>query len=135
MRVDKIPTMNAEQLISIQGVLHARERQLCSQLQSAIFELFGSDLPGLASNESLRHQASKSLFDDDNNAYIRRNINELMAIESAREAINQGLYGECEKCHGEIEFSRLLALPWATCCRECQKHINRPEPTLSQAHA
>ena len=127
--------MNVEQLISIQGVLHARERQLCSQLQSAIFELFGSDLPGFAPNGSLRLQTSKSLFDDDNNAFIRRNINELMAIESAREAINQGHYGECEKCHGEIEFSRLLALPSATCCRECQKHINRPAPTLSQAHA
>ena len=127
--------MNVEQLISIQCALNERERQLCGQLRSAIFETFGSDLPGLASNESLPLHASKSLFDDYSNAFIRRNINELMAIEAAREAINQGHYGECEKCHREIEFSRLLALPSATCCRECQKHINRPAPTLSQAHA
>ena len=125
-REAELPMLNVVQLISIQGALRGRELRLCSQLRSAIIETFGGDLPGFVSNVPYRLYTAKSIFDDDKSGVVRRNINELMAIESAREAIKNGYYGVCEACHGEIEFSRLLVLPATTHCRECQKLMNDP---------
>jgi RNA polymerase-binding transcription factor DksA len=127
--------INAKQLASILGALSERERQLCRQLRCTIFDTFGSDLPSFESNHTHRHDAAKSLFDNDESGLNRRIVNELMAIESAREAINHGNYGVCEMCHGEIEFTRLQALPATTLCRECQKHINRPTVPLLVARS
>jgi RNA polymerase-binding protein DksA len=40
----------------------------------------------------------------------------LAAIDAALKRIDDGTYGQCERCGQAIESERLEALPWATLC-------------------
>lgn len=46
---------------------------------------------------------------------------ELANIERALLKMKQGSYGECEICNCKIPLARLNALPYATCCIDCQR--------------
>lgn len=52
---------------------------------------------------------------------------ELQKINDALGRISDGSYGVCEDCEGEIPLARLQALPYATCCVQCQA---QREPAL-----
>jgi RNA polymerase-binding transcription factor DksA len=43
----------------------------------------------------------------------------LAEVDAALTRIDQGTFGRCEKCAKEIARARLLALPYARCCRAC----------------
>jgi RNA polymerase-binding protein DksA len=42
-------------------------------------------------------------------------------ITAALERINQGNYGRCEECQGEIPKARLQAVPYARFCVDCAR--------------
>jgi DnaK suppressor protein len=42
-------------------------------------------------------------------------------IDLALARIRSGQYGWCERCHAEIDVQRLMALPQAGLCMECQR--------------
>jgi len=44
----------------------------------------------------------------------------LNQIDRALEKMEQGRYGICDRCGGEIDRARLKALPWANLCLACQ---------------
>jgi len=44
----------------------------------------------------------------------------LMRIESALAELDDGSYGDCVSCHGEIATERLQALPFAIRCTRCE---------------
>jgi DnaK suppressor protein len=46
---------------------------------------------------------------------------ELAQVEQALERMRSGQYGLCEDCDQPIPTMRLQALPYATCCVECQR--------------
>lgn len=48
---------------------------------------------------------------------------ELASIENALERIQTGEYGKCEGCRSAIPLVRLQALPYATCCIDCQQKL------------
>ena len=45
----------------------------------------------------------------------------LQLIEEALERMNDGTYGTCVACGGEMQTKRLDAVPWARHCIECQQ--------------
>jgi RNA polymerase-binding transcription factor DksA len=45
----------------------------------------------------------------------------LKCISEAVERIDNGTYGECLHCGGDIDEETLDALPWVTFCRRCAK--------------
>jgi RNA polymerase-binding protein DksA len=47
----------------------------------------------------------------------------LGSIELALEKIEEGTYGRCEECEGEIAKQRLQAIPYAVHCIRCATHI------------
>lgn len=49
----------------------------------------------------------------------------LAAIDAALERIDEGTYGQCERCGQEIESDRLEALPWATLCIDDKRRDER----------
>ncbi len=49
----------------------------------------------------------------------------LRQVKEALKNIEKGEYGECNNCGCEIEEKRLLALPLARNCLECQEEIDR----------
>ena len=46
-------------------------------------------------------------------------------IDAALKRIDDGTYGSCTNCGGQIPEERLEALPWATLCIECQREQER----------
>ncbi len=47
--------------------------------------------------------------------------NVLVLVEEALRRIDQGSYGECVHCGGEMQVKRLEAVPWARHCIPCQE--------------
>lgn len=45
----------------------------------------------------------------------------LQLVEEALRRINEGSYGECVHCGGEMQQKRLEAVPWARHCIPCQE--------------
>ena len=118
--------LTANEIIEIQCALEAIERRLSAQIRGAINRKFGHDLPELECNRDNPRPSVPSLFDDSNIGFIRREVNELLAVDAAREAIMQGTYGACAMCHQTNEFQRLRARPTSVYCLPCQKQLNHP---------
>lgn len=49
----------------------------------------------------------------------------LESIESALEKIEDGLFGQCEECAGQISKARLNAIPYAPLCIKCAQKLER----------
>jgi DnaK suppressor protein len=49
----------------------------------------------------------------------------LRLIEAALRRIDDGIFGECAGCGGEIPIRRLHALPWTQFCIGCQEAIEQ----------
>ncbi|MGH7896974.1 MAG: TraR/DksA family transcriptional regulator [Candidatus Binatia bacterium] len=49
-----------------------------------------------------------------------RDRGKLQSIDQALERIDQGTYGICESCEGEITAERLKAMPFTRLCVQCQ---------------
>ena len=49
----------------------------------------------------------------------------LLRIEAALAKIEDGSYGQCERCGKPIAPERLEARPWATLCIDCQREVER----------
>ncbi|MEM7315978.1 MAG: TraR/DksA family transcriptional regulator [Planctomycetota bacterium] len=50
---------------------------------------------------------------------------ELGSIDAALERMREGNYGKCEGCKTNIPLARLQALPYATCCIDCQRILEQ----------
>ena len=50
---------------------------------------------------------------------------ELAQIEEALERMREGNYGSCDGCGKGIPWARLQALPYAHCCIECQRELEK----------
>jgi DnaK suppressor protein len=44
----------------------------------------------------------------------------LLQVDAALRRVEEGGYGDCCECHGQISEARLTALPFAARCRECE---------------
>jgi len=49
----------------------------------------------------------------------------LDSIEAAIEKIEDGVFGECEECGGQISKARLNAIPYAPLCIKCAQKLER----------
>ena len=56
----------------------------------------------------------------------------LRRIDQAIERLSEGRYGRCTRCCGRIAEARLRALPFATCCRQCEIVRERETARASQ---
>ncbi len=73
--------------------------------------------------EALAEKLSESLKENhvdsgtaEKEAYSQQ---ELQQVKHAILRIKQGAYSDCELCHGAIEATRLLALPYTALCCAC----------------
>jgi RNA polymerase-binding protein DksA len=62
---------------------------------------------------------------DLNLAIIDRHVEELRDLQAARARIDDGGYGTCADCGGEIGYDRLHAYPTAKRCVRCQQQHER----------
>jgi len=76
-----------------------------------------------------------TLIADLEQADMTRDLDELRALEAARERIKDGGYGECIDCDNDIVYERLKAFPAALRCVQCQERHEKtyggnPKPSL-----
>jgi RNA polymerase-binding transcription factor DksA len=102
MNTDKIAATLRARLAEVQAEI-ARLEQATIQPLSAKFADQANDLEELATNEGLEVQ----------------HIHEAEQILAALARIEQGEYGVCSNCGGEIAPARLAALLTATRCIKC----------------
>ncbi|MEZ6093911.1 MAG: TraR/DksA family transcriptional regulator [Pirellulaceae bacterium] len=50
---------------------------------------------------------------------------ELVSVDHALKLMAAGKYGKCEVCNSSIALARLQALPYASCCIDCQRENER----------
>jgi RNA polymerase-binding transcription factor len=53
----------------------------------------------------------------------------LKSIQEALKRMDRGEYGECIRCGEDINEKRLMAVPWATLCIQCQEEAEREGTT------
>lgn len=80
-------------------------------------------------------QATGDALADLNLAMIDRHVREIRDVEETRARIEDGSFGTCSDCGGDIGFERLLAYPTAKRCFICQRqrektYAHEGNPTL-----
>ena len=120
--------MRPDQLTHFQTRLVDKRCQLEDEVGRCV--LYGKDL---------KDDASKDLGDQALNAYTREFQFELGSgdrrllrdVLAALRKLDEGGFGECERCAEEISEKRLEALPFARYCIECQRHVEREERAVT----
>src|SRR4051812_23306904 len=128
--------LTPEELAQLRSMIDERHMALEAELHSdaarARAETYG-ELAGPVADPG--DSASATLISDISNAELRRDLQELRALEAARDRIEDGTYGFCVDCGQDIGFKRLLAQPTALRCLPHQQayektHAQSPRPTL-----
>jgi DnaK suppressor protein len=58
--------------------------------------------------------------------------NRLRGLRDALARIEDGTYGTCLRCDGEISLKRLKAVPWAAYCLACQEAADHEESEAAE---
>jgi len=58
---------------------------------------------------------------------LDREFTQLRDARAALRRIEDGSFGTCQECEGDIHPKRLAAVPWATFCIRCQEAADRNE--------
>jgi DnaK suppressor protein len=105
-------------------------RQVLIKRRDALRKALAGDLSLL---KELRAQASgdmvdaalDSVQDEISSQLAEVESRELTRIEYALERMRNGHFGTCGGCGTNIPMARLNALPYATCCINCQREAER----------
>ncbi len=122
------------QLDTIGRVLAAREADLRSQVQAARAALAERPSADGRQVEDQGEQGEQRVRAGIEHAELQRGLQELREIETARERIAEGRYGECVDCGQPIALERLKAQPTAARCLACQaayEKTHRSNPRLA----
>ena len=107
-------------LDEVKATLEHRRAELMTDVQGRIREVRadgGVNRNGLDEAES----AEVSVQDDVEFALIQMKAETLEKIQDALRRIEEGDYGNCFNCGGEIPEARLRALPFALRCKDCEQ--------------
>ncbi len=65
--------------------------------------------------------------------FVNTDFQTKRAVELAVKALDEGDYGICRECSGDINPNRLEALPWTTVCIHCQEEQDLSAQELTKA--
>ncbi len=83
-----------------------------------------------SNGENFPDPADRATQETDNSVILRVKDRErklISKVKDAMERIDNGTYGICEICGGDISEKRLEARPVTTCCIECKKEEEEQE--------
>jgi RNA polymerase-binding protein DksA len=113
--------LTTAQTEELRGMIEARRRTLQEELHEGVDrarEDTFEDLAGPAPDAG--DESVATLIGDIDHADVSRDMTELRALDAARSRMDEGSYGVCADCGGEIDFARLKAAPSALRCIRCQ---------------
>jgi RNA polymerase-binding transcription factor DksA len=115
-------SLSREQSNELGARIDARRRALLDEIREDVArarrEQYG-ELAGPAPDPG--DQSVADLIADLEHADLGRDLDELRAVDAARNRLAEGSYGACAECGIDIEFERLRANPTAVRCIQCQR--------------
>ena len=114
--------LTREQSLELGAAIEARRRALLSEIRDDVArarrDRFG-ELAGPAPDAG--DESVADLIADLDQADLGRDLDELRAVEAARNRFAEGRYGVCVSCGIDIDYERLRANPAAIRCIDCQR--------------
>ncbi len=111
-------------LLRLHKRLVARRSELQKVLAGELDDLRGS-VRGDTTGGDAADAAFDSGSDEISSQLAELEARELRQVERAIAKMRRGTYGVCEGCEKKIPVERLNALPYSTCCIECQREMER----------
>lgn len=109
--------MRQRDLKLFKGLLENRKREILNEAERAVGTMNNS------TEEAFADPTDRASLESDRNFLLRMRDRErklLGKIEEAFARIDDGSYGRCEECGGEIGIERLKARPVTTLCISCK---------------
>jgi DnaK suppressor protein len=109
----------ARRLEDFRAILESRRAELSQDVEVRIRDVRSE---GIGDRDVLDAAESSEIHiqDDIGFALIQLKAETLKKINTALRRIDEGDYGDCFECGGEIAEARLRALPFAVRCRDCE---------------
>lgn len=113
---------NTERYDELKAMLEERRREILGEVQGRMRDVRAE---GAAAPErgvvDAAETSESDIQDDIEFALIQMKSETLHKIEEALGRLENGTYGYCFECGGEIAERRLRALPFAVRCRNCEE--------------
>jgi len=112
--------MDAVRKQELRAMLEERRRELGYEVVQKRRNIRASSLQRSGNIRDTIEEADADVQEDIDLILIQRKAETLQRINEALERLEQGTYGNCPDCGGEIAWYRLLALPFAVRCKGCE---------------
>lgn len=109
--------IEGERYLLLRGMLEERRREIHEKLRS-LRESMPAEPPDVRDAEE---QSVDDFVREVDLTLMQMKSETLKKIDQAIQRLDEGSYGRCEECDGEIAAARLRALPFAALCRGCQE--------------
>lgn len=110
------PPLTGDQLVD----LELKIEDLIAELEATLDENADSAAPVQLDSAIGRVTRADAMINQEMAKAARLRMDErLMRLKQARQRMDEGTYGMCERCDGDIDFPRLEAQPEATHCTQC----------------
>jgi len=99
-----------------------------AELEGSVYKMEDDVLKNSEHGVSVDHMADAGTdsFEQEFNLSLIANEEELLrSINDALERIEDGSFGSCEGCDGQVPIERMKAIPWARYCIECQTKMEK----------
>lgn len=104
----------------LDSCLQSRRQELIQQIRQRLHADDAQEM-SLFNNYTIEaDQAAASQLSDTDIGLLNREMDELRTVDAALARMKAHCYGQCSRCGGTIPSERLLALPEAHMCLECQ---------------
>ncbi len=118
--------MNADRKQELRAMLLGRRREVAGKVVQKLHENLDQGVrrrpgPGYENDLEAIESSDFGIQEDIEIALIQMKVDTLNRIDQALSRLNQGLYGHCFECGGEISEKRLRALPFALRCKNCEE--------------
>jgi DnaK suppressor protein len=113
----KNDAIDGERYTLLKGMLEDRRREIHDKLRS-LREQIPVHAPDVKDAEE---QSVDDFVQEVDLALMQMKSETLKKIDEAISRLEEGTYGRCQECDGEIPAARLKALPFAALCRDCQE--------------
>lgn len=110
-----------------QAVLRAMLEDRRNEIQSKLRSLRETLPDALSDVKDEEEQSVADFVQDVDFALMEMKSATLAKIDEALVRLQQGSYGVCEECGEALPEARLLAIPFAILCRECQEDVEKHE--------
>lgn len=116
-------TLRKEKLEAIRSSLFERREALASDLRQATQSLLSEDEVHADVVDQAAADADRTL-----SMHMKNREREILfQIDAALKRVDEGSFGDCERCDESISEGRLMAFPFTTLCIDCKAELESEE--------